>query len=156
MMLTEATADYLNIKNRRDPKSSIFGGAKFFARQMTRLPEDILEPDRTWFALAAYNVGFNHLKDARQVLQWQNKDPDTWLNMIEALPLLGKRKWYSKLPYGYARGWEPVIYVNNIRSYYNILYWITKDEEKENNPLFSRIKITTTEETLTDSTILKK
>ena len=156
MMLTEATADYLNIKNRRDPESSIFGGAKFFARQMTRLPEDILEPDRTWFALAAYNVGFNHLKDARQVLQWQSKDPDTWLNMTEALPLLAKRKWYSKLPYGYARGWEPVIYVNNIRSYYNILYWITKDEEKENNPLFSRIKITTTEETLTDSTILKK
>ena len=36
-------------------------------------------------------------------------------------------------------------------------YRFTKqDEEKENNPLFSRIKITTTEETLTDSTILKK
>lgn len=51
--------------------------------------------------------------------------------MGETLPLLSQRKWYSRVPYGYARGWEPVIYVNNIRAYYNILKWLTEKEEAQ-------------------------
>lgn len=129
MMLTEATADYLDIQDRMDPTSSIFGGARFFAIQHDRLPDSIEEPDRTWFALAAYNVGYNHLMDARQIVEWQGGDPDTWVDVSEALPLLAKRQWYERVPYGYARGWEPVLYVNNIRSYYNIMRWLTENEE---------------------------
>ena len=82
-------------------------------------------------ALAAYNVGFNHLKDARTIVEWQGGDPDTWVDLSKALPLLSQRKWYTQVPYGYARGWEPVLYVNNIRSYYNILKWLTANEESE-------------------------
>jgi len=134
MMLTLATADYLDIEDRMDPKSSIFGGARFYARQTERLPDSIDYPDRTWFALAAYNVGFNHIKDARQIVEWQGGDPDTWIDVSKALPLLAKRKWYSRVAYGYARGWEPVLYVNNIRSYYNILRWITENEEAPEEP----------------------
>jgi membrane-bound lytic murein transglycosylase F len=128
MMLTEATADYLDIEDRMDPASSIFGGARFFARQTERIPDSVGEPDRTWMALAAYNVGFNHIKDARQIVEWQGGDPDTWLDLSQALPLLAKQKWYSRVPYGYARGWEPVLYVNNIRNYYNIIKWLTENE----------------------------
>jgi len=129
MMLTEATADYLDIEDRMDPASSIFGGARFFARQTERIPDSVEEPDRTWMAMAAYNVGFNHIKDARQIVEWQGGDPDKWLDLSEALPLLAKKKWYSRVPYGYARGWEPVLYVNNIRNYYNIIGWLTENEE---------------------------
>ncbi len=129
MMLTEATADYLGIEDRVDPESSIFGGAEYFARQTERVPDTVDEPDRTWMALAAYNVGFNHLKDARTIVEWQDGDPDSWIDISEALPLKSQRKWYSRLPYGYARGWEPVLYVNNIRAYYNILVWLTEQEE---------------------------
>jgi membrane-bound lytic murein transglycosylase F len=134
MMLTQATADYLDIEDRMDPKSSIFGGARFYARQTERLPDSIDYPDRTWFALAAYNVGFNHIKDVRQIVEWQGGDPDKWVDVSKALPLLAKRKWYSRVPYGYARGWEPVLYVNNIRSYYNIVRWITENEESPDEP----------------------
>jgi len=80
-------------------------------------------------ALAAYNVGFFHIKDARMLVEWQGGNPDTWVDLSKALPLLAQRKWYSQLPYGYARGWEPVLYVNNIRRYYNILKWLTANEE---------------------------
>jgi membrane-bound lytic murein transglycosylase F len=128
MMLTEATADYLDIEDRMDPASSIFGGARFFARQIERIPDSVGEPDRTWMALAAYNVGFNHIKDARQIVEWQGGDPDTWVDLSQALPLLAKQRWYSRVPYGYARGWEPVLYVNNIRNYYNIIKWLTENE----------------------------
>ncbi len=131
MMLTEATADYLDIDDRMDPETSIFGGARFYARQTERIADSVEEPDRTWMALAAYNVGFNHIKDARQIVEWQGGDPDTWIDISKALPLLAKREWYSRVKYGYARGWEPVLYVNNIRSYYNILRWISASEPQE-------------------------
>ena len=130
MMLTEATADYLGIDDREDPANSIAGGAQYFARQTERVADTVGEPDRTWMALASYNVGFNHVKDARMIVEWQGGDPDTWIDLSAALPLLAQRKWYSQVPYGYARGWEPVLYVNNIRAYYNILIWLTEQEEE--------------------------
>ena len=131
MMLTEDTAAYLGIDDRVNPKNSIFGGAQYYARQTERVADSVDEPDRTWMALAAYNVGFNHIKDARQIVEWQGGNPDTWIDLSKALPLLAQRKWYTRVPYGYARGWEPVLYVNNIRSYYNILKWLTANEETE-------------------------
>lgn len=130
MMLTEDTARYLGIDDRVDPKNSIFGGAEFYARQTERVADTVFEPDRTWMALAAYNVGFNHIKDARQIVDWQGGNPDTWIDVSATLPLLTQRKWYTRVPFGYARGWEPVLYVNNIRSYYNILKWLTANEGK--------------------------
>jgi len=131
MMLTKDTAEYLGIDDRVDPKNSIFGGAQYYARQTERIADSVDEPDRTWMALAAYNVGFNHVKDARQIVEMQGGNPDTWVDISDALPLLSQRKWYTQLPYGYARGWEPVLYVHNIRSYYNILKWLTANEETE-------------------------
>ncbi len=128
MMLTRATADFLDIENRVDPQSSIFGGAEFYARQIARVPDGVKEPDRTWMALAAYNVGYNHLLDARRIVEWQGGDPNAWLDVSETLPLLARKRWYSRLDYGYARGWEPVLYVNNIRNYYNIIRWLTVNE----------------------------
>jgi membrane-bound lytic murein transglycosylase F len=130
MMLTKDTAAYLGLDDRLDPKNSIFGGAQYYARQTERVADTVDEPDRTWMALAAYNVGFNHIKDARQIVEWEGGNPDIWLDISAALPLLSQRSWYSRLPYGYARGWEPVLYVNNIRAYYNILKWLTDKEER--------------------------
>lgn len=131
MMLTRATADYLDIKDRVDPESSIFGGAEFFAEQIARLPETVLDPDRTWMALAAYNVGFLHLMDARHIVQWEDGDPDAWVDVSETLPLLARERWYSRVEHGYARGWEPVLYVNNVRNYYNIICWLTENGTHE-------------------------
>ena len=82
-------------------------------------------------ALAAYNVGFNHVKSAQQITEWQGGDLNTWIDVSRSLPLLAQRKWYSRVPTGYARGWEPVLYVNNVRQYYNILKWLTDNETIE-------------------------
>src|SRR6056297_212435 len=131
MMLTEATADYLGIEDRVDPESSISGGARFLRRLKQRLPDSIKEPDRTWMSLAAYNVGYGHLMDARRIVEIQGGNPDAWIDVSEALPLLARRKWYSRLMYGYARGWEPALYVENVRTYLDILRWLTEREQRE-------------------------
>lgn len=123
MMLTRDTAKRLKIKNRRDPKQSIEGGARYIAELLTRIPERIPEPDRTWLAIAAYNVGLGHLEDARVITESRGGNPDLWKDVRENLPLLARKKWYRKTKHGYARGREPVRYVENIRSYYDLLVW---------------------------------
>ncbi len=129
MMLTARTARIMGVKDRTDPTESIHGGAGYLIRIKARLPESILEPDRTWFALAAYNVGYGHLQDARNITRQQGKDPDSWIDVRPSLKLLAQQSWYSKTKHGYARGWEPVMYVENIRNYYDILVWLTKQDE---------------------------
>lgn len=129
MMLTQPTARAVGVSNRVDPKDSIFGGAEYFKRILDRVPEHIPEPDRTWIALAAYNVGWGHLEDARILTEIHGRDPDRWADIREYLPLLSQKKWYRRTKHGYARGWEPVLYVRNIRSYYDILVWLTSDSK---------------------------
>lgn len=124
MMLTLKTARELKVSNRRDPKSSIYGGAQYFAKTLERMDESIPQPDRTWMAMAAYNVGYSHLQDARNIARQLDKNPDRWIDIEQVLPLLAKKKWHKDTRYGYARGWEPVSYVENVRSYYDILKWI--------------------------------
>jgi len=133
MMLTQATAAQMGVKNRLIPKSSIDGGARYFASRLKKVNKKIEEPDRTWMALAAYNVGYGHVEDARIITQQQGKDPNKWIDVKQSLPLLAKRKWYKKTKHGYARGWEPVRYVENIRSYYDVLLWIS-GKDKANEP----------------------
>ena len=123
MMLTQTTARELDIEDRLDPAQSLRGGARYFKKLRRRMPERIQEPDRTWFALAAYNIGRGHLEDARVITDREGGDPDRWTEVAERLPLLQKSKYYRNSKYGYARGSEPVTYVKNIRQYYNILSW---------------------------------
>ncbi len=123
MMLTQATARQLGVSNRIDPYQSLDGGSTYFLNMRKRIPNRILEPDKTWLALAAYNVGLGHLEDARVITQKQGADPDRWADIREYLPLLTQKKYYHFTRYGYARGHEPVHYVRNIRNYYDLLIW---------------------------------
>jgi membrane-bound lytic murein transglycosylase F len=121
MQLTEDTAALMRAGDRRDPRSSIFGGARYLSRLMRMVPPRVGEPDRTWLAVAAYNVGFGHVEDARILAQQHGRNPDRWEDVREFLPLLSQERWYTRTQRGYARGWEPVRYVDNIQAYLNIL-----------------------------------
>lgn len=123
MMLTLPTAKEMGVKNRLDAEQSLRGGARYFTKILQRLPQGITSPDRSWFALAAYNVGHGHLEDARIITQEQGGNPNKWSDVKKYLPLLRKRRWYKNTKHGYARGNEPVTYVQNIRHYYKLLNW---------------------------------
>jgi membrane-bound lytic murein transglycosylase F len=101
---------------------------------LQNIPERIPEPDRTWLALAAYNVGLGHLEDARILTQKNKGDSDRWVDVKKNLPLLSQKKWFQQTRYGYARGREPVRYVENIRTYYDILVWVTEQEMAQHKP----------------------
>ena len=121
MMLTWPTAKQYGVKQRLNPAQSIDAGARYFVKLKATMAKNIPEPDLTWFALAAYNVGLGHLRDAQQLAREQGKDPHKWHDMKTVLPLLSNPQYYKKLRYGYARGSEPVTYVQQIREYEHIL-----------------------------------
>ncbi len=128
MMLTSRTAEMMGVEDRTDPEQSIHGGADYFVRVTDKLPARITHPDRTWLTVAAYNVGFGHLEDARFITEIQGGDPDSWREVRKRLPLLSDPNWFQRVSRGYARGQEPVQYVDNIRRYYDILRWMTARE----------------------------
>lgn len=128
MMLTLTTARRVGIRNRLDPEQSIKGGARYLQELTQRIPERIEAPDRTWLALAAYNVGMGHLEDARILTQKRGGNPDKWDDVKATLPLLARKEWYSQTRHGYARGIEPVRFVENIRKYYKIIIQLTQPD----------------------------
>ena len=129
MQLTLATSKRFNVTDRTNPKESIFAGAKYISELIDQMPPDVEEPDRTWFALASYNVGFGHLLDVRKITRSKKGDANKWLDIKKYLPLLSKPSWYRNTKYGYARGNEPVTYVTRIRTFYDVLSRL--DDERE-------------------------
>jgi len=121
MMLTSETADRMRVSDRLDARQNILAGARYLVELKETLPARIEEPDRTWLALAAYNLGYGHLEDARVLARRQGLNPDLWVDVKRVLPLLSRYEYYSTAKYGFSRGGEALVLTENIRSYYDIL-----------------------------------
>jgi membrane-bound lytic murein transglycosylase F len=117
MMLTKGVANEQHVTDRFDPLQSLEGGAGHFIKMKEIIPDRILEPDKTNFALAAYNIGYGNLEQARVITQKNGKNPDLWNDVKLYLPLLNDLK-NKKVD-----GKTAVRYVENIHVYQNILQW---------------------------------
>jgi membrane-bound lytic murein transglycosylase F len=125
----------MGVKNLLDPRQNILGGARYFA-MLRDLLQRAPEPDRTWIALAAYNIGFGHLEDARSIARSLKLDPNVWVNMKQVLPLLMRPEHAAVTKFGYARGGEAVILTENVRQYFDILQRI----EAPHRPAFESLR----------------
>ncbi len=121
MMLTRSTAKMLGVKNRLDPEESITGGTRHLKQMIKFVPKEVEGENRLKFALAAYNVGMGHIHDAQKLAKKMGLNKNSWNDLKRVLPLLSQKKYYKTLKYGYARGEEPVKYVDSIYDYRNIL-----------------------------------
>ena len=137
MMLTESTADLMGVTDRLDPKQSIPAGAKYIMKLKDIVPERIPEPDRTYMALAGYNIGYAHVEDARVLAKRLKLNPDRWADVKKTLVLLRNPDYYNTVKYGYASGGAPVIFVESVRSYQRIL----ERNQPAHNPEADRFKI---------------
>ncbi len=134
MMLTRPTAKEVGIRSRVDAQQSIRGGSTYFKKIYDRLPARITDPDRIYFALAAYNLGLGHVEDARVLAQKNGLNPDYWLDVKQYLPKLKQKKYYNQTKFGYARGDVAVLYVENIRRYYESLKYALASNSAESSP----------------------
>jgi membrane-bound lytic murein transglycosylase F len=134
MQITLATAQQLGVENRLDPEESIRGGVAYLHWLYERFDDIEDERERLLFAMAAYNVGYGHVRDAQKLARQQGLDPQLWQSLEETLPLLSDPRYYHDLPHGYARGREPVRYVTRILDYYDILRRLESAEEQTPEP----------------------
>lgn len=121
MMLTDETADRMNVENRLDAHASILAGARYLQLLKEQLPLRISDEDRLWMALAAYNQGMGHLEDARILASESGLNPDVWADVKRMMPLLSRPSFYKKAKRGKARGGEAVILVETVRLYQDML-----------------------------------
>lgn len=130
MMLTRRSAKELGISDRTNPRQSLEGGTKYFLSLKERLPKRIKEPDRTYLALVAYNIGYGNMEQARILTQQGGKNPDLWHEVNVFLPFLNDKKLSKQLKWGNADGKTAVDYVNNIITYKNLLQWKEQKTQK--------------------------
>ncbi|PIE69155.1 MAG: hypothetical protein CSA21_03890 [Deltaproteobacteria bacterium] len=123
LQISQTTARELGISNRLDPRQSIQGGVTYLRSLIDRLqPLDMDVWNTLFFALAAYNQGMGHLRDAMTLAQRLGKDAHSWQVLKEVFPLLSQKQYYQQAAHGYCRGIETVDYVDSIRYYY---YYLT-------------------------------
>ena len=132
-MLTKNTSLDMEISDRTSPKESIYGGAKYLRKMLDKVPDQINNEDKIWYAIAAYNIGYGHVIDAIEMAKRENIIITDWKSLKPYLLRLSQSRYYKKTKYGYARGWETVKYVQNIRQYYDILVFVDSQDDVINN-----------------------
>jgi membrane-bound lytic murein transglycosylase F len=114
------TAAELGVGDPWDPESNIHAGVKYMAWLLLRFETTLPMRQRIRFALASYNAGLGHVRDARRLAKETGLNPDRWFGNVEkAIVLLEKQKFYKRARHGYCRGSEPAQYVSRIQTKYD-------------------------------------
>ncbi len=125
MQLTTQTAESLGVSDRLNIDESIDGAAVYLKKLRARLPKKIKEPERTWFAVGAYNVGYKHISNAYKKARELGLDRTQWQTIADLLPTL----------YGepFAKGEQAKLYVQRIKTFIDIIrfYDLHQREETE-------------------------
>ncbi len=130
MQLMPSTAKELGVENIKDPEQNIKAGTRYLRRMYDYwegIPDSI---QRIKFAMASYNSGYSHVKDAQSLAKKYNKDTLTWDDNVDFYILnLSKPKYYNDnvVKYGYVRGREPYNYVIEIFERYKDYKDFTKE-----------------------------
>ncbi|HKJ77034.1 MAG TPA: transglycosylase SLT domain-containing protein, partial [Gammaproteobacteria bacterium] len=130
MQVLPRTAKELGLTDLRDPETGLHAGIRYLDWLRKRFEPELNVADRTWFALAAYNAGVGHVRDARRLARKKGWDPDRWFDNVEkAMLLLSQKKYARQAAHGYVRGREPVNYVRQIRERFQAYAKLTETGE---------------------------
>lgn len=124
MQITPPTAQSIGLSNPGNPTENIMAAAKYLNQLSQQLDDEAPEPDRTYLAMAAYNIGIGHLNDALALTRQQGGNPDRWRDVRARILQLSNPAVYRKLRAGYAQGEQTVQYVENIRALHDLLIWV--------------------------------
>lgn len=127
MQLMPATARDLGVEDPDDPEQNIAGGTAYLAKLIERFENSLPMNQRVRFALASYNAGYYHVRDARELARKLGLDPNRWFGHVEkTIVLLEKEQFYRNARFGYCRGSEPAAYVSRIQSKYDGFVAVTR------------------------------
>ena len=120
MQIMPSTADHLGLPMSaiHDAESNVAAAAKYMAELQGHF-SDIGDPtQRVLFALAAYNGGFHHIRDAMNLTRKHGGNPYNWGHVGEYVLRLAQPAYYRDpvVKYGFMRGTETADYVDRIRA----------------------------------------
>ena len=137
MMLTKNTADMLGV-NRLIPDESIIGASRYIKKLRGKYTE-FNEDTQINMTLGAYNLGPGHISDIIKLSILDNKSIEDWDTLKKYLLKLNKKQFYKQMKYGYARGWEAVQYIENVKQYYDIISFLEQNDNKIDNKILEEV-----------------
>ncbi len=140
MMLTKNTAKMLKV-NRMLPNESVEGGARYLNNLIDKYSR-FDETTKINLALASYNAGPNHINDIILLAEKNNEDIENWNTLKAYLFKLNQKKYYKKMKFGYARGWEAVQYIENVKQYYDIISFLENKDKENQDIIFNEVPST--------------
>ena len=131
LQLMPPTAREFGVTDVYDPENNVAGAVRFL-QWLTNYWEDKIpdETERQKFILASYNTGHGHVEDARRLTAKNGGDDTVWEEVAYWLLQKSKKSVYSDpvVKYGFARGLEPVTYVELILDRYDHYRQFVRDE----------------------------
>jgi membrane-bound lytic murein transglycosylase F len=134
LQLMPPTAREFGVTDSYDPEQNVAGAVRFL-QWLTNYWDDKIEDEteRMKFILASYNTGHGHVEDARRLTTKHGGDDTFWADVAYWLLQKSKKSVYTDpvVKYGFARGLEPVTYVELILDRYDHYRQFVRDEESE-------------------------
>lgn len=115
MQLMPRTALALGFADLARPESAIHAGVKYLYELRNEIDADVPVGERTWFALAAYNLGPKRFQHARRYAARLQLDPNRWAGNVEVAMLRLAKIGRGD---GNRRYGQALIYVRTIQSLY--------------------------------------
>ncbi|MCM1079277.1 MAG: transglycosylase SLT domain-containing protein [Bacteroidales bacterium] len=123
MQIMPSTAQQLGlpISEIYSPEQNISAAMLYMKRLMEEFRDIPRNGERICFALAAYNGGKHHIRDAMALARKHGKDPHRWDCVKEFIVKLTTPQFYTDpvVKYGYMRGTETADYVTKIMQRYD-------------------------------------
>lgn len=117
MQIMPVVAKEYGLKNAYHPETNIAAGVKHLIRWYKSIKGATSE-DRMMLALAAFNGGPGHVKDAQALAFRLKKNPLKWNDVKQVLPLLEHKLYNWDASTGFCQGNDMVVYVERIMSKY--------------------------------------
>ena len=120
MQIMPSTAAHLGLPMSaiHDAEANIAASARYMAELQGHF-QDVGDPSqRVLFALASYNGGYFHIRDAMALTRKHGGNPYNWGSVREYVLRLSQPAYYHDpaVKYGYMRGTETADYVDRIRA----------------------------------------
>lgn len=131
--LMPETAKELGVTDPFEAHESIAGATRYLRSLYDLYPESS-HPNRVRIALASYNGGRGHIKDAQKIAEHREGEPHQWESIRITLGLLTEKdtELHSKVweagvpPHGYFRGYQETRqYVKRVMRYYERLCYFS-------------------------------
>ena len=130
MQIMPGTADLIGLPRAQiyEPEANIAAGCRYMAQLQGKFSDVPVRSERLKFALACYNGGYHHIRDAMALARKYGRNHQRWSDVRTFVLGLQSPHYYNDpvVKNGYMRGSETAEYVDRIIDRWNQYRGATK------------------------------